>query len=136
MKYPLIITSKKQTKVSLCQNEKNGVQSHKVIFQKSQKLLTYRDGHMPQTKAGKAVTNPTIDIEWIEYWMFWKRSLLWSSLCEQFLWFFKMTCFDFTAIFSFFTQATLVFYVLHNENYTLLKPKRHSLRYHGFMVPA
>ena len=47
--------------------------------------------------------------------MFWKGSLSWSSLSEQFLWCLKTFC-HFTAIFSFLTQATLYFSdVLHKD---------------------
>ena len=45
--------------------EINVIKSHKVNFQKSQKLLAFRAGSSKQTIARTAFTQPTIEIEWI-----------------------------------------------------------------------
>ena len=52
--------------------------------------------------------NPSLKLnESLNCWMFWEGSLSWISLNEQFLWFYEMAHSDFTAIFSFWTQATV-----------------------------
>ena len=84
------------------------MKSQEVRFQKSQ-LLSSLAGSLPRTEAVTGVTYPVIEIKRIAIECYY-RPPPWSSLCEQFLRFSKKITFcDFTAFFSFLTQANFCF---------------------------